>query len=91
MRRRDFLALLGSMAAAGSLRAEAQTPAMPVIGFLNSASPGPAATLVAAFRHGLNKAGYVEGKMSRLSTVGPRVNTIGCGGWPPIWFAATSP
>ena len=62
MRRRDFLALLGSMAAAGSLRAEAQTPAMPVIGFLNSASPGPAATLVAAFRHGLNKAGYVEGQ-----------------------------
>jgi putative ABC transport system substrate-binding protein len=50
------------MAAAGSLRAEAQTPAMPVIGFLNSASPGPAATLVAAFRHGLNKAGYVEGQ-----------------------------
>jgi len=62
MRRRDFLALLGSMAAAGSLRAEAQTPAMPVIGFLNSASPGPAATLVAAFHHGLNKAGYVEGQ-----------------------------
>ena len=62
MRRRDFLALLGSMAAAGSLRAEAQTPAMPVIGFLNSASPGPAATLVAAFRHALNKAGYVEGQ-----------------------------
>jgi putative ABC transport system substrate-binding protein len=62
MRRRDYLALLGSMAAAGSLRAEAQTPAMPVIGFLNSASPGPAATLVAAFRHGLNKAGYVEGQ-----------------------------
>jgi putative ABC transport system substrate-binding protein len=36
--------------------------AMPVIGFLNSASPGPLAHLVAAFWQGLNDEGYVEGK-----------------------------
>src|SRR5207302_7661589 len=35
---------------------------MPVIGFLNSASPGPYAPNVAAFRKGLNEVGYVEGQ-----------------------------
>jgi putative tryptophan/tyrosine transport system substrate-binding protein len=33
---------------------------MPVVGFLNSASPGADAPLVSAFRHGLGEAGYVE-------------------------------
>jgi ABC-type uncharacterized transport system substrate-binding protein len=35
---------------------------MPVIGFLNSASPGPYASNVAAFRQGLKEAGYVDGR-----------------------------
>jgi putative ABC transport system substrate-binding protein len=35
---------------------------MPVIGFLNSESPGPLAQLVSAFHRGLNETGYVEGK-----------------------------
>ena len=35
---------------------------MPVIGFLNSESPGPLAQLVSAFQRGLNETGYVEGK-----------------------------
>ena len=35
---------------------------MPVIGFLNNASPGPFTHLVAAFREGLKKVGYVEGQ-----------------------------
>jgi putative ABC transport system substrate-binding protein len=61
MRRRDVIALLG-IAAAWSLGARAQAPTMPVIGFLNSASPGPAAPLVAAFHRALGKAGYVEGR-----------------------------
>ena len=61
MRRREFIAGLGS-AAAWPVAARAQQPAIPVIGFRNSASSGGYAPFVAAFRQGLKETGFVEGQ-----------------------------
>jgi putative tryptophan/tyrosine transport system substrate-binding protein len=61
MKRRELMLLLGgAMTAARALRA--QQKAMPVIGYLNSGSPGSTAPGVAAFREGLSETGYVEGQ-----------------------------
>src|SRR5215472_9055105 len=59
--RRAFLALMVG-AVAWPLGAAAQSRALPVIGFLNTASPGPFARLVSAFHEGLKDGGYIEGQ-----------------------------
>src|SRR5262245_66310459 len=62
MRRRDFIALLGAVAATRPVAARAQQPAMPVIGFLSTRTPDESDHVVAAFRRGLAESGYVEGQ-----------------------------
>jgi putative ABC transport system substrate-binding protein len=62
LRRRDLITLLGSAAAAWPLAGRAQQTEMPVIGFLNSASPGSYAPFLAAYLQGMKEAGYVVGQ-----------------------------
>jgi putative ABC transport system substrate-binding protein len=59
--RRELLAALGGTAVAWPLAARAQRPAMPVIGFLHSASADTFADRMRAFRQGLKETGHVEG------------------------------
>jgi len=62
MRRRDFIAGLGSTGVPLSLVAHAQQSALPVVGFVNARSADASAGLAAAFRMGLSETGYVDGK-----------------------------
>jgi ABC-type uncharacterized transport system substrate-binding protein len=60
MDRRAFVTLLAGGILAAPLGAEAQQPAMPVIGYLSSRSPTESADIVAAFHQGLREAGFVD-------------------------------
>ena len=65
MRRRDFITLVGGVAAAVAtcpLAARAQQGAIPVVGFLRSTPQAPFENLVSAFRQGLKETGFVEGQ-----------------------------
>ena len=60
-RRREFITLLGGVAA-WPLAARAQQSAIPVVGYLNNGSPESDASRLTGLRRGLNQTGYVEGR-----------------------------
>jgi putative tryptophan/tyrosine transport system substrate-binding protein len=61
VKRREFITLLGGVAA-WPLVAHSQQPAMPVVGFLGTASAYPFAHLLAGLRRGLQETGFIEGR-----------------------------
>jgi putative tryptophan/tyrosine transport system substrate-binding protein len=61
MRRRDFIAGLGSVAASPATT-RAQRVALPVIGLLSGNSPGSLAPYLPGLRQGLNEVGFKEGE-----------------------------
>jgi putative tryptophan/tyrosine transport system substrate-binding protein len=63
MRRREFIAGLGGVAA-WPVVARAQQPAMPLVGFLHLGPPDE--NNVAAFHRGLADAGFIEGKSVKI-------------------------
>jgi ABC-type uncharacterized transport system substrate-binding protein len=62
VRRRDFITLVGAVTAAWPMAVRAQPSALPVIGFLHSATANAYALMTAALRKSLSEAGYVEGQ-----------------------------
>ncbi len=62
LRRREFITLLGGATVAWPLAAQAQQPAMPLIGFMSTRAPEDSVHVVAAFRRGLGEGGLIEGK-----------------------------
>jgi putative ABC transport system substrate-binding protein len=104
IRRREFIVTLGGAAVGWMLAARAQQPKLPVIGFLNSGSPGAFGPVVSAFRLGLGEAGYVEhrdvgieyswaeGQVDQLPALASELVRTGvaaiCAGSPPAALAA---
>ena len=61
-RRREFIKVIGGVAAVWPAIGMAQQPALPIVAFVGGGTADSAAKYSAAFRKGLSESGYVEGK-----------------------------
>ena len=84
MRRRDFIALMGGGVAAWPLAARAAGPG-PRIGVLDINSREYSERDFTAFRDGLQKLGYVEGKPRTSITATPMGMPAHCPHWRGSW------
>jgi putative tryptophan/tyrosine transport system substrate-binding protein len=75
MRRRDFITVLGTTAAAWPFTARAQQSVMPAVGILQPGSPEVYVHFMEAFRKGLGEVGYVEGKNVVIVSRWPRTDS----------------
>ena len=80
MRRREFITLLGGVAA-WPLAARAQQSAIPVVGYLNNGSPESDASRLTGLRRGLNQTGYVEARTWRSNIAGRETKPTDCQHW----------
>jgi putative ABC transport system substrate-binding protein len=86
VRRREFIALLASAGVTWPLVARGQQPAMPVVGFLHSASA--AAFAVPHSAKGLWRSVTSRARMSRSNIAGAKVTTSACPRWRRGWSAS---
>jgi putative ABC transport system substrate-binding protein len=70
VRRRQFITLLGGVAAAWPLAARAEQAKLPTIGFLGAAAPSSHGQWAAAFVQRLRELGWIEGRTVAIEVRG---------------------